>query len=200
MKALVKSGKKEYTIDLSKPLDISISLTNGPANLTAWYQEPPEIKAVEMEGFVGDVQRGGSVNFRNVFFNPHAHGTHTECVGHISAEGESVNAALSQFFFTAQLISIPPQVLDNGDHCLTLAQVKEQLPEAMPTAIVVRTLPNNETKTSRQYSRTNPAYVAAEVMQFLVDKGVQHFLIDLPSVDREEDEGELKAHKDILGI
>ena len=31
-------------------------------------------------------------------------------------------------------------------------------------------------------------------MQRIVDAGVQHLLIDLPSVDREEDGGELAAH------
>jgi hypothetical protein len=32
-------------------------------------------------------------------------------------------------------------------------------------------------------------------MVFLRKLGVKHLLIDLPSVDREKDEGELKAHK-----
>jgi len=34
-----------------------------------------------------------------------------------------------------------------------------------------------------------------EAIQLLVKKGIKHLLVDLPSVDREEDGGELKAHK-----
>ena len=34
-----------------------------------------------------------------------------------------------------------------------------------------------------------------EAAQLLVDKGVDHLLIDLPSVDRERDAGALLAHK-----
>ena len=37
-----------------------------------------------MGDWVASVQEGASVNFNNIAFNPHAHGTHTECVGHIT--------------------------------------------------------------------------------------------------------------------
>ena len=32
------------------------------------------MEAVRMGDWVGDVKEGGSVNFYNVFFNPHGHG------------------------------------------------------------------------------------------------------------------------------
>jgi arylformamidase len=60
-------------------------------------------KAVENENWIGDVNRGGTVNFRDVYFNPHGHGTHTECVGHISKEHFTINQCLTAFFFLAQL-------------------------------------------------------------------------------------------------
>ena len=81
MNATITQGDKKFLIDLSSPIDISIPLKSGLENLTAWYSGPPIIKAVEQDGFVGDVKRGGSVNFNDIYFNPHAHGTHTECVG-----------------------------------------------------------------------------------------------------------------------
>ena len=34
-----------------------------------------------------------------------------------------------------------------------------------------------------------------EAVAYLVECGIEHLLIDLPSVDREEDEGKLLAHK-----
>ena len=77
---------KNYKIDLSQPIDISLPLSNTLENVTAWYVSKPEFTPVMENGFVGDVNLGGNVNFRNIFFNPHGHGTHTECVGHISKE------------------------------------------------------------------------------------------------------------------
>ena len=32
-------------------------------------------------------------------------------------------------------------------------------------------------------------------MEYIVEQGIEHLLIDLPSVDRESDEGKLLAHK-----
>ena len=46
-----------------------------------------------------------------------------------------------------------------------------------------------------KYSNTNPPYLSEEAAIFIRDVGIQHLLIDLPSVDREEDGGELLAHK-----
>ena len=50
------------------------------------------------------------------------------------------------------------------------------------------------------YSGTNPPYLSSEAMKFLVEHGVQHLLIDTPSVDREEDDGILAAHHIFWGL
>lgn len=50
-------------------------------------------------------------------------------------------------------------------------------------------------KKHAKYSNTNPPYLAAEAAVFLREKGIKHLLIDLPSVDKEKDEGKLLAHK-----
>lgn len=183
---------KIYKIDLSKPLDISIPLRAGYENVNAWYAPPVSIDPVRMDNWIGDVNQGGSVNFRNVFFNPHAHGTHTECVGHISRENISLNMCLKEFFFGAQLVSVAPAKL-NGDLVITKKQLEEKI-LAGAEAIIIRTLPNDDSKCVRQYSNTNPAYIHHEAIAFLVEAGVNHLLIDLPSVDKEKDGGKLLAH------
>ena len=102
MLATIKHPLKEIAIDLSDPIDISIPLEAGPGKLSAWYVPPVRIEPVKTADWVGDVNQGGSVNFRDIYFNPHGHGTHTECVGHISKEWYSVNKTLQQFFFLAK--------------------------------------------------------------------------------------------------
>ena len=48
---------------------------------------------------------------------------------------------------------------------------------------------------SKQYSNTNWPYLTEEATLFIRNQGVEHLLIDLPSVDKEKDEGKLLAHK-----
>jgi kynurenine formamidase len=60
---------------------------------------------------------------------------------------------------------------------------------------MIRTLPNQPEDKIKDWSGTNPCYIRYEAMEFLVKKGIEHFMIDTPSVDREEDEGKLLAHK-----
>lgn len=194
MKATIQLSERTIEVDFSQPIDISILLTATDANPIAWYLEKPVIEPVRFGDWIGKVSEGSSsTNFNNVQFNPHGHGTHTECLGHISKEFYSVNSALKTFFFLAELISITPEALD-GDFVITAAQVNAAL-KSSPDAVVIRTLPNPIDKQSQKYSNTNPPYLEHHAALLLRERGVKHLLIDLPSVDREHDDGLLLAHK-----
>lgn len=195
MKTTIFYKNQNFEIDLSKPIDISISLTNNEQNPIAWYQNAPEIEPVTMGDWIGKVSEGkSSTNFNNIFFNPHAHGTHTECLGHISRDFYSVNQCLKQFFFTAELISLTPKSVGE-DLIITKEQVEVALDKKSPEAIVIRTLPNSEKKKHLNYSNTNPPYLEEAAAIYIREKEIKHLLIDLPSVDKEHDEGKLLAHK-----
>ncbi|MEO8516197.1 MAG: cyclase family protein [Flavobacterium sp.] len=186
---------KIFKIDLSKPIDISIPLSNTEENPIAWYIEKPEIEPVVFGDWIGRVSSGSSsTNFNNIFFNPHGHGTHTECLGHITRDFYSINQCLKQFFFTAELISVQPEMFGE-DFIITKNQIELALNGKTPEAIIIRTLPNVEEKSSRKYSNTNPPYLSEEAAIFIRESRIQHLLIDLPSVDKEHDEGKLLAHK-----
>jgi kynurenine formamidase len=191
----MKATINNIQIDLSKPIDISIPLTNNAQNPIAWYQNTPEIEPVTMGDWIGKVSEGkSSTNFNNIFFNPHAHGTHTECLGHITRDFYSINQCLKQFFFTAELISVEPKSVGE-DFIITKEQIENALGTIIPEAIIIRTLPNSEHKKHLNYSNTNPPYLDATAAVFIREMRIQHLLIDLPSVDREHDEGKLLAHK-----
>ena len=189
----IQYKEKTYRVDLSKPIDISIPLRADKINVTAWYVDVPKFEPVMANGFVGDVNLGGAVNFRNIFFNPHGNGTHTECVGHISKEKHTINKCLKEFFFLARVVSIKP-FKENGDSVITQEQIKAVWKDNGTKAIVIRTLPNGVDKLSKQYSTINPAFIDYNAVQFLIDNGVEHLLIDTPSIDKEKDGGALKAH------
>jgi kynurenine formamidase len=190
MKAIINN----FNIDLSKPIDISLPLSNTDANPIAWYIEKPVIEPVTFENWTGKVSEGSSTNFNNIFFNPHGHGTHTECIGHITNDFYSINQCLKQFFFMAKLVSISPEER-NGDFVVTKSQIENSLYGKTSEAIIIRTLPNSSDKKSKNYSHTNPPYLLEETANYIREIGIKHLLIDLPSVDREEDEGKLLAHK-----
>lgn len=187
--------KKNYVVDLSRPLDLSLTLSDSEDNPIAWYLEKPIIQPVRVGDWVGKVSEGkSSTNFNNIAFNPHGHGTHTECLGHITRDFFSVNDHLKPFFFVAEVITLRPYEQDL-DHVITRIQLMAALEGKSPEAVVIRTLPNEVSKKSRKYSHTNPPYLHESGAEYLREIGVKHLLIDLPSVDREHDEGKLLAHK-----
>lgn len=191
----ISCQNQTYIIDLSKPLDISIPLVGSIKNPNAWYIGKPKIEPVEDDGWIAKVSEGASINFNNILFNPHAHGTHTECYGHISEEFYSVNKALKQFFFLAEVITVAPESFGKEDKVISKKQIEKALKGATPQAIVIRTIPNTPEKRSMHYSHTNWPYLLEEAALYLRNIGVEHLLIDLPSVDREKDDGELLAHR-----
>ena len=195
MKATILHNNKNFEIDFSKPLDISIPLTNSDQNPIAWYLEKPVIEPVKSGDWIGKVSEGSSsTNFNNIQFNPHGHGTHTECLGHITKDFYSINDSLKTFFFTAELITLRPY--EQGvDRVITKIQIMAALEGKTPEALVIRTLANDLAKLSRKYSNTNPPYLDEAAAIYIRESGIKHLLIDLPSVDKEHDEGKLLAHK-----
>lgn len=193
MIATIQYNSKKLQIDLSKPLDISIPMRASKTNVNAWYLEEPKIEPVKSGDWIGSVEKGADVNFNNIMFNPHAHGTHTECVGHITKEVHSINKNLKQFFFLAEVITVAPEVI-NDDFVISKTQIQFALGNKKRDAVVLRTLPNMKDKKSKQYSNTNPTYLLEEAAEYLKSKNIKHLLIDLPSVDKEKDEGKLLAH------
>lgn len=194
MIATIEHKGTDYRLDLSKPLDISLSIRGDDKNPIAWYLKPPRIEPVREGDWIGQVSKGASTNFNNIYFNPHGHGTHTECVGHITPEFHGINDSLKTFFFLAKLVTIEPEK-KGEDLVITEKQLKDLLSYEEAEALVIRTLPNSIFKRSKHYSHTNWAYLEEEAAKYLRDCGIKHLLIDLPSVDKEKDEGKLLAHK-----
>lgn len=163
---------------------------------SAYGVEPATANACEYGELVGDTRRGGSCNFERVTFIPHCNGTHTECVGHITKERISVRDCLQDVIMPAVLISVEAETV-NGDRVFGKAALESSLVEpARGSALIVRTLPNDDSKLSKIYDGNNLSpYFTAEVMQFIVECGFKHLLVDLPSIDRLFDEGKLLNHR-----
>lgn len=196
----VKINDREATIDLSKPIDLSL-VSKTKKSFKAWYSKEIEFSTIREGDFVGSVKEGGAVNFKEIIINPHANMTHTESVGHIALEEVSVNKMLRPFHFVAQLISIKPKIVKKdygdfkkGDQCVVLTQLKNKI---LPytSALILRTQSTYSDLAEKEFSNTNWPYLTAETAAYIRKMGVRHLLIDQPSVDKEVDGGKLLAHR-----
>jgi len=203
----IQINHQTYQIDAANPLDISIPLAFDALQPNIFGVEKAASKAYEDSHFVGDTRRGGSCNFENIYLNPHCNGTHTECVGHLTNERISVQECLQEAFMLADLITVSPEnaletddtysvKLDENDRMITRRSIQNsKLNIQNSNALIIRTLPNDESKRSRDYSLQNPPFLSLQAMKFIVESGIRHLLVDLPSLERLDDEGKLANHR-----
>ena len=207
MTSTIEIAGIEYRFDSGRPIDISIPLRfNGPQP-NAYGVEPAASSACEVGDFIGDTRRGGSVNFEQYTIIPHCSGTHTECVGHITHERISVRDCLTDVFIPAILVSVAPSrtnfSLSPAAASADLVITEDALYNSIgPTdlslldmVLIVRTLPNDDSKMSRLYGDEIPPYFSHDAMEYIVDRGVKHLLVDMPSIDRIYDDGNLTNHR-----
>jgi arylformamidase len=166
-------------------------------------------------GFIGDVRLGGSCNCATYSLTPHCNGTHTECVGHVVEERVSVRDAAADAVCPALLISTAAVAASTtceasdprphaDDRLLTQALLEAAVGDQILSdyhALVVRTLPNEKAKRFRNYDAGEaPPYFSAEAMRWIVHHDIRHLVVDLPSIDRANDEGRLTGHRIFWGL
>jgi arylformamidase len=192
--ATIEIGDAKLRVDLSRPIDISIPLQSGRNHVNAFHLPPVSMEPFRYGSFIGDVSQGGSCNVNTITFNPHGNGTHTETVGHITRIKYPIYLHLREFYFLCRLISLEP-VRSNDDKIIVKEQLEEILKDGCSESLIIRTLPNDERKLTAQYSGANPPYVDPSASAYVRDLGVKHLLLDIPSIDREDDGGRLLSHR-----
>lgn len=191
----IKENEHTYSFDISKPIDISIPIKHDK-NPSVWGAPNVVLEPVKQGNYVGSISQGSSVNFYTLQITPHGNGTHTECIGHIIEGGYTIHQSLQQSLFLAQLITVQP--VKQGSNLVitkTLIEEKTKNQNGINKALIINTLPNNDDKKSKAYLGTNPPYFNPEAIEYINDLGIEHLLTDLPSVDPEQDGGNLLAHK-----
>ncbi len=205
MKAEVEIGNKKYNVDFSKGIDISIPLNFNGVQPNTYGVGRASSKPFQDGNFIGDTRKGGPCNFETYSFTPHCNGTHTECIGHITDERIDILSSLNEEMIPATLISISPKSttenyypeLNTEDLVITKQELENKLKDINPNflnALIIRTIPNSESKKSRDYMKDIPAFFSIDAMEYIVSLGIQHLLVDTPSVDRLLDDGHLSAH------
>jgi kynurenine formamidase len=180
------------SVDLAIPLDF-----NGEQP-RFFAGAPAESAPLEAGTFNGEVRRGASCNCSIHTFAPHCHGTHTECVGHLTDDGHSLADHAPEPVRLALLVTLPP---DTREISRTVLATAAERWDGLPwTALVVRTMPNDRAKRYRHYEGPAPApWFLPEGIDWLVSHGVASLVVDLPSLDRADD-STLAAHRAYWGL
>ena len=205
MKAKISFKTFDFEVNFSKGNDISIPINFNGEQPNTYRVDGATSKPYQDGQFIGDTRKGGPCNFETYSFTPHCNGTHTECIGHITDERVSVLSSLNQEMIRATLVSITPKNttenyipdLNKEDLVITKEDLESQLKDIDPAflqGLIVRTTPNFEDKKSRDYMKVTPAFFSIDAMEYIVSLGVDHLLVDTPSVDRLLDDGYLSAH------
>lgn len=199
----VTIGRRSFAVDIANPVDISLSLRAAGERLKVFGMAAPSMRTV-----IPAVAHGGAVNCEEWTIIPHCHGTHTESVGHITRARLPVTDILHDNLIPATVITVTPQAasaqgeaynpaLQPDDSVITRKDVEEAMAQADPDflqALIIRTMPNGVGKATRDYDIHAPAFFSNEAMAFIAALDVRHLLVDLPSVDRLQDDGLLSNH------
>jgi len=165
-------------------------------------------------GFCGSVAGGASCNCDSVTLIPHCNGTHTECAGHLTKEPLHAQRIAPRSLLPALLLSVRPVAPQDTpessdplpapeDRLITRAALEAGWPAELPLvprALVIRTLPNDAGKRVRDYTDVTPPYLTREAAEGVVQRGIEHLVVDVPSLDRAHDEGRLTAHRIFFGL
>jgi len=205
MKAGIEIGNKKYNVDFSKGIDISIPLKFNGDQPNTYGVDKAMANPYQDGNFIGDTRKGGPCNFETYSFTPHCNGTHTECIGHITDERIDILSSLNEEIIPSILISVTPKSttedykpeLNSDDIVITKEDLELHLKDVNSKflkGLIVRTLPNHESKKSIDYMKETPSFFSIDAMEYIVRLGVDHLLVDTPSVDRLLDEGNLSSH------
>ncbi len=191
-------GEDAFRVDLAQGVPLAIPIGPDGRHPRFFLDEPARFSRFESGGFVGDVQAGGSCNVSAVTLVPHCHGTHTECVGHITLEPLDVIDVCPRGLVPATLCSVSPGPA--GEETTvgpgpTIRADQLDWPEWC-RALVIRCLPNEPGKIDRHYGQSPPyPLLSVEAMDKIVRAGIEHLLIDTPSIDAASDGGKLAQHR-----
>ena len=153
------------------------------------------VQTVRAGAFTGEPAEGGSCRCEILTLIPHAHGTHTEGIGHLSDRPQPVHEDLADILVPATLVT-PVSVSAAPEGTLTLEVLRGALapwPPTWRTAVILRLAEPRDTP--RDWSGTPRMHLAPEAASWLRLEGCRHLVTDLPSLEPEWDGGLLAAHR-----
>jgi arylformamidase len=203
----------EFLLDFGAATSLALPLTFDGAQPRHFGAPAARSMPYVAGGFNGEVARGASCNCRRLELVPHCNGTHTEGAGHLTLEADLLHEIIPAAPLPALLLSVVPEAAGEtredtdpaphpGDRLLTASAIAAAWPRDLPfapRALLLRT-PNDPQKPFRDYTTLNPAYLSRQAVGLIVARGIEHLVLDLPSLDRSDDGGRLTGHRLFFGL
>jgi arylformamidase len=205
LNARIRFRDGEVSVDLASAVSLAVAVDFAGSEPRHYGAPLPRSRPLAAPGFSGAVATGASCNCSTITLTPHCNGTHTESAGHLTREPLHAYTVVPTGFLPALLVSITS--LDaastdestepapkKGDGLITRRALEEAWPPSgplQPQAIVIRT---------RGRGAAGFPYLSRDAATLLVERGIEHLVVDLPSIDRAEDEGRLTAHRIFFGL
>ncbi len=194
MRTRVLLGYESFDLDLADPIDLAREVRfDGAATVEQPFGAPaPHAEALRVDSFVGDVVHGGSCNCAVLSFTPHASGTHSESAGHLTRGTLDAWRVVPTDLLPCVLLQT------ESEAAITAGALEAAWPNTLafpPVAAVIGSGSDSRSTGIRQ-----PPYFTAEAMRFLLERGILHLVVDLPSLDPREDGGALAAHRVFFGL
>ena len=209
MEMRVAIAGRDYRVRLDAARSLAIPLDFAGPQPSFFGAPRASAAPLRLPDFVGSTHEGGSCNVAELRLVPHCNGTHTESVGHIVREAMPIAACLTRTLFPVRVITVTPCAADatqdrytpatqSDDWLITrdaLEFALRDLDSDQIQALAVRTLPNDDSKKYRRYGDScRPPFFSLEAMHTLIERGIEHVLADIPSLDKMHDEGRLTNH------
>jgi len=192
---------------MDKGFDLSISNFFDTKNPTFFNSKNPKVTYPVYGDFIGKVSDGGTCNVPNVNVDIHCSGTHTECQSHIKDSNIYINDVCPKKLISSTLISVKSIKANNcqdnyhvkyekNDLVITRSHLIEKLKDQKKylDSLIIRTLPNTPQKKTKNYDKYPAPFFSNDAIKFLLELGVKHLLVDLPSIDKANDNGKLGNH------
>lgn len=191
-------GTRRYRATAPVAGDIALPLAFDGAGPRAFGAPPARAEPLSVGMFKGRVGGGASCNASVLSVTPHGNGTHTESVAHLVEDGPAVPALLNGGWMPAWLGSV--QAPSGAITAPALEPVLHHAKAVGAVALVLRTLPNTSDKMQCDYTGDAvPAFFEVGAARAVADAGIEHWLVDLPSLDRMDDPA-LPAHRAFFGL
>jgi kynurenine formamidase len=195
-------------LDLATPVSLARPLRFDGTDPRHFGAPAPRRGPLRLPGFEGAVQRGASCNCSVIEVVPHCHGTHTESVAHLVAETHDACEVAPRGLLPALLLSITPvdaaasgedsdPVPQPGDRLVTRAALRAAWPPQLPFAPVALLL---RTASTDDAGDAAAPFLSRQCAAELVARGIEHLVVELPSIDRGHDQGRLCAHRLFFGL
>jgi kynurenine formamidase len=165
-----------------------------------------QLQPLRLGDFEGEVLRGASCNCSRITLVPHCNGTHTESVSHLTIQQEPLQSFVPLAPLPALLLTVSPT------RAASCTEDSDPLPQAQDELVTREALlrawqpfaKHNARalllRTGAKLDGDSPPYLSRQLMHELVLRGIEHLVVDLPSVDRTHDDGRLTAHRIFFGL